>query len=227
MKKYVYSKGAELVTVETDGLGTINNFMVTGVIGENYGGLVHSGLAFKMGDEVNIAEMLNAAKRCECKVECYEGNKLIVNESVDFTSGEPAFVGEVSGLSLGVAYDEATYNAAVPASYRETYDYEASKEALPWLVAIFNRTGDAETSMSVQVFADETPLEIRNVPESVGTVNPENPTVLTTKAKSYLMFDIVKDLGILEPEKVTWFTVQCLYGGRIYAAKQYVTPGTI
>ncbi len=101
MKKYVYSKGAELVTVETDGLGTINNFMVTGVIGENYGGLVHSGLAFKMGDEVNIAEMLNAAKRCECKVECYEGNKLIVNESVDFTSGEPAFVGEVSGLSSG------------------------------------------------------------------------------------------------------------------------------
>ena len=81
--------------------------------------------------------------------------------------------------------------------------------------------------MSVQVFADETPLEIRNVPESVGTVNPENPTVLTTKAKSYLMFDIVKDLGILEPKKVTWFTVQCLYGGRIYAAKQYVTPGTI
>lgn len=227
MKKYVYSKGAELVTVETDGLGTINNFMVTGVIGENYGGLVHSGLAFKMVDEVNIAEMLNAAKRCECKVECYEGNKLIVNESVDFTSGEPAFVGEVSGLSLGVAYDEATYNAVVPASYRETYDYEASKDSLPWLVAIFNRTGDAETSMSVQVFADETPLELRNVPESVGTVNPENPTVLTTKAKSYLMFDIVKDLGILEPEKVTWFTVQCLYGGRIYAAKQYVTPGTI
>lgn len=26
MKKYVYSKGAEAVTVETDGLATINNF---------------------------------------------------------------------------------------------------------------------------------------------------------------------------------------------------------
>lgn len=227
MKKYVYSKGAELVTVETDGLGTINNFMVTGVIGENYGGLVHAGLAFKMGDEVNIAEMLNAAKRCECKVECYEGNKLIVNESADFTSGEPAFVGEVSGLSLGVAYDEATYNAVVPASYRENYDYEASKESLPWLVAVFDRTGDAETPMSVQVFADETPLELRNIPESVGTVDPANPTVLETKASSYLMFKVIKDLGILEPKKVTWFTIECLYGGRIYAARQFVTPGTI
>ena len=39
MKKYVYSKGAEAVTVETDGLATINNFMVTGLIGKNYHGL--------------------------------------------------------------------------------------------------------------------------------------------------------------------------------------------
>lgn len=227
MKKYVYSKGAESVTVETDGLGTIDNFMVTGVIGQNYGGLVHAGLNFQFGDEVSIAEMLNAAKRCQCKVECYEGNKLIVNESEDFTSGEPAFVGEVFGLGLGIAFDEDTYNAAVLASYREQYPYEASKDSLPWLVAQFERTGDEEATMEVQVFADETLLAFRSeIPESVGTLN-EDKTVLTTKAKSYLMFDIVKDLGILEPKKVTWFTVQCLYGGRIYAAKQYVTPGTI
>ena len=43
MKKYVYSKGAEAVTVETDGLATINNFMVTGLIGKNYHGLVQAG----------------------------------------------------------------------------------------------------------------------------------------------------------------------------------------
>ena len=58
MKKYVYSKGEETVTVETDGLAAINNFMVTGLIGQNYGGLVHAGLAFKMGDTVSIPEML-------------------------------------------------------------------------------------------------------------------------------------------------------------------------
>lgn len=34
MKKYVYTKGVETVTVETDGLGEINNFMVTGLIGK-------------------------------------------------------------------------------------------------------------------------------------------------------------------------------------------------
>lgn len=63
--------------------------MVTGLIGQNYGGLVHAGLAFKMGDTVSIPEMLNAAKRCECKVECYEGGTLIIDESADFTGGEP------------------------------------------------------------------------------------------------------------------------------------------
>ena len=49
MKKYVYSKGAEAVTVGTDGLATINNFMITGLIGKNYSGLVSAGLNFKIG----------------------------------------------------------------------------------------------------------------------------------------------------------------------------------
>ena len=135
MKKYVYSKGAEAVTVETDGLATINNFMVTGLIGKNYHGLVQAGLNFKMGDEVTIPMMLNAAKTCECKVECYEGNELIIDESADFTSGVPAEVGTIFGLQLGVAFNEATYYAVVPKSYTDQYDYAASKASLPWLVA--------------------------------------------------------------------------------------------
>ena len=139
MKKYVYSKGEETVTVETDGLAAINNFMVTGLIGQNYGGLVHAGLAFKMGDTVSIPEMLNAAKRCECKVECYEGGTLIIDESADFTGGEPEPKGIIFGLQLGVAYNEATYNSVVPASYVEQYPYSASKDVLPWLVAKFNK----------------------------------------------------------------------------------------
>lgn len=231
MKKYVYSKGAEAVTVETDGLATINNFMVTGLIGKNYYGLVQAGLNFKMGDEVTIPMMLNAAKTCGCKVECYEGNELIIDESADFTVGVPAEVGTIFGLQLGVAFNEATYYAVVPKSYTDKYDYAASKASLPWLVAKFKKIAadadEQETSeYQVQVFADERQLEFRGNSADLGKLSEDKKT-LTAKASNSLMFEIVKDLGILRPEMVTWFTIRFIYGGRTYEAKTYVTPGTI
>lgn len=226
MKKYVYSKGEETVTVETDGLAAINNFMVTGLIGQNYGGLVHAGLAFKMGDTVSIPEMLNAAKRCECKVECYEGGTLIIDESADFTGGEPEPKGIIFGLQLGVAYNEATYNSVVPASYVEQFPYSASKDVLPWLVAKFNKQGADDDEYQVKVWADDAQLSFKNVPESVGTVS-EDGKVLTSKMKEYIMFDIVRDLTIYNPKAVTWFTIQFIYDNRTYEAKVFVTPNTI
>lgn len=226
MKKYVYSKGEETVTVETDGLAAINNFMVTGLIGQNYGGLVHAGLAFKMGDTVSIPEMLNAAKRCECKVECYEGGTLIIDESADFTGGEPEPKGIIFGLQLGVAYNEATYNSVFPASYVEQYPYSASKDVLPWLVAKFNKQGADDDEYQVKVWADDAQLSFKNVPESVGTVS-EDSKVLTSKMKEYIMFDIVRDLTIYNPKAVTWFTIQFIYDNRTYEAKVFVTPNTI
>lgn len=226
MKKYVYSKGEETVTVETDGLAAINNFMVTGLIGQNYGGLVHAGLAFKMGDTVSIPEMLNAAKRCECKVECYEGGTLIIDESADFTGGDPEPKGIIFGLSLGVAFNEATYNSVVPASYVEQYLYSASKDSLPWLVAKFDKQGGDDDEYQVKVWADDAQLSFKNVPESVGTVSADGK-VLTSKAKEYIMFDIVRDLTIYNPKAVTWFTIQFIYDNRTYEAKVFVTPNTI
>lgn len=226
MKKYVYSKGEETVTVETDGLAAINNFMVTGLIGQNYGGLVHAGLAFKMGDTVSIPEMLNAAKRCECKVECYEGGTLIIDESADFTGGEPEPKGIIFGLQLGVAYNEATYNSVVPASYVEQYPYSASKDVLPWLVAKFNKQGADDDEYQVKVWADDAQLSFKNVPESFGTVS-EDGKVLTSKMKEYIMFDIVRGLTIYNPKAVTWFTIQFIYDNRTYEAKVFVTPNTI
>lgn len=226
MKKYVYSKGEETVTVETDGLAAINNFMVTGLIGQNYGGLVHAGLAFKMGDTVSIPEMLNAAKRCECKVECYEGGTLIIDESADFTGGEPEPKGIIFGLQLGVAYNEATYNSVVPASYVEQCPYSASKDVLPWLVAKFNKQGADDDEYQVKVWADDAQLSFKNVPESVGTVS-EDGKVLTSKMKEYIMFDIVHDLTIYNPKAVTWFTIQFIYDNRTYEAKVFVNPNTI
>lgn len=226
MKKYVYSKGEETVTVETDGLAAINNFMVTGLIGQNYGGLVHAGLAFKMGDTVSIPEMLNAAKRCECKVECYEGGTLIIDESADFTGGDPEPKGIIFGLSLGVAFNEATYNSVVPASHVEQYPYSASKDSLSWLVAKFDKQGGDDDEYQVKVWADDAQLSFKNVPESVGTVSADGK-VLTSKAKEYIMFDIVRDLTIYNPKAVTWFTIQFIYDNRTYEAKVFVTPNTI
>lgn len=226
MKKYVYSKGEETVTVETDGLAAINNFMVTGLIGQNYGGLVHAGLAFKMGDTVSIPEMLNAAKRCECKVECYEGGTLIIDESADFTGGEPEPKGIIFGLQLGVAYNEATYNSVVPASYVEQYPYSASKDVLPWLVAKFDKQGGDDDEYQVKVWADDAQLSFKNIPESVGIVSADGK-VLTSKAKEYIRFDIVRDLTIYNPKAVTWFTIQFIYDNRTYEAKVFVTPNTI
>ncbi len=226
MKKYVYSKGEETVTVETDGLAAINNFMVTGLIGQNYGGLVHAGLAFKMGDTVSIPEMLNAAKRCECKVECYEGGTLIIDESADFTGGDPEPKGIIFGLSLGVAFNEATYNSVVPASYVEQYPNSASKDSLPWLVAKFDKQGGDDDEYQVKVWADDAQLSFKNVPESVGTVSADGK-VLTSKAKECIMFDIVRDLTIYNPKAVTWFTIQFIYDNRTYEAKVFVTPNTI
>lgn len=225
MKKYVYSSATETVTVETDGLGVINNFMVTGLIGENYGGLVAAGLNFKMGDEVTIVEMLNAAKTCKCKVECYEGNKLIIDESADFSEDVPE-VGVIQALTLGVAFDEATYNSVVPSSYVEKYPYEESKGSLPWLVSQFRKSGEDESEIGVQVFANETQLEFRGNSASLGTLSEDKKT-LTVKSKNYIMFEIIKDFGILYPQEVTWFKIRMIYGGKTYEEKVYVTPDNI
>lgn len=88
MKKYIYTRGEESVIVETDGLGKVDNFMVMGIIGKNYGSLVQAGFCFRMGDEVSIASMLNMAKLCKARVDCFEGNALVEGESADYTEQE-------------------------------------------------------------------------------------------------------------------------------------------
>lgn len=89
MKKYVFTKKVDevvqMLIVETDGLGTINNFMVTGLIcpkGMTYKDIVEAGFDLKMGDSVSSAQILNVAKATGCEVRCYEGDKLIEDESL-------------------------------------------------------------------------------------------------------------------------------------------------
>lgn len=86
MKKYIFTKGEESVTVETDGLGKINDFIVTGVISTTgYSTLIREGFDFKVGDTQTMAFMQNIAKVCECSVECYEGGVLVADETNDYT----------------------------------------------------------------------------------------------------------------------------------------------
>ena len=230
MKKYVYTKGAQSVTVETDGLSGINNFMVTGLIGNSYGDIVAAGFHLQMGDSVTIAEMLNIAKACKCKVACYEGNRLLVNESADYSEGSSEPKAILSGLSLAVAHDEKSYNAVVPASYVEQYPYSESESSMPWLVAKFQKVVAAEQTagaMKVQMWADDSQLSFGGTSSNVGTVSEDKKTLTTDKASEYLMFEVKNDLGVLDPKKVTWFKIRIEFEGREYFSKAFVTPDSI
>lgn len=230
MKKYVYTKGAQSVTVETDGWGGINNFMVTGLTGHSYGDIVAAGFHLQMGDSVTIAEMLNIAKACKCKVACYEGNRLLVNESADYSEGAEEPKGIISGLSLAVAYDEKSYNAVVPASYVEQYPYSQSESSMPWLVAKLQKVVAPEQTagvMKIQMWADDSQLSFGGTSANVGTVSEDKKTLTTDKVKTSVMFEIKNDLGVLDPKKVTWFKIRIEFEGREYLAKVFVTPDSI
>ncbi len=227
MKKYVFSKLDERVTVETDGLGTINNFMITGLIGENYGNMVYAGFSFGMGDSVTIAEMLNMAKAIEAKVECYEGDKLIVDESADFTSGSGEPTEFINGLDLKVIYDEKTFKAYMPASYQEQYPWDENTAAtFPWLIATFDRTGGKDATMDITLMANDNQLSFTDIEASVGTVSEDGKT-LTTSVQHFVSFEIINELNVTTPADVTWFKIRALYSGRAYDAAVYVTPTTI
>lgn len=227
MKKYVYSKLDERVTVETDGLGTINNFMITGLIGDNYGNMVYAGFNFGMGQSVTIAEMLNMAKAIEAKVECYEGDKLIVDESADFTSGSGEPTEFINGLDLKVIYDEKTFKAYMPASYQEQYPWDENTAAIfPWLIATFDRTGDKSATMDITLMANDNQLSFTDIEASVGTVSEDGKT-LTTSVQHFVSFEIINELNVTTPADVTWFKIRALYSGRAYDAAVYVTPTTI
>lgn len=229
MKKYIYTKESESVIVETDGLGRIDNFMVTGVIGRNYSGLVQSGFFFKMGDAVSIASMLNMAKLCKAKVECFEGDVLVQDESADYVENEPELDGTIEGLSLAIVKDKATYEANMFPEYVEAHPYEEglTNNNFPWLVARFKKqTEKPDSTYQVQVLADDRVLDFVGTSANLGEISEDMKT-LTCKAKNGLSWEVVADLGIVEPKNVTWFTIRITYSGVLYEAKLNVTPDTI
>lgn len=221
MKKYVYTKGEERVTVETDGIGSINNFMVTGVIGLKPIGseLVRSGFDVKMGDSTSVASLINLAKKCECDLVVYGDNDKIDSEA------SQNFTPRLENLQLGVAYDENSYNSVVPESYRQEYDYEASKDSLPWLVMTFNKVDENNTyapkiTMNYGVSEPDTQVTFAKSCEAIGTLSNDDKVLTLDKAKNnYAMFEIKADLQISDGiETNKNFSVNVEYAGENYGA---------
>lgn len=222
MKKYVYTKGKDRVTVETDGFGSIGNFMVTGIFGDK-SKLVPLGSSLKTGDEVSVANMINIAKKCECDLVVYGSN-----DEID-TEVSQNFVPRIENLKVGIAFDEESYNSVVPKSYRDQYDYEASQDSLPWLVMTFDKVDEngkyqMELSINYGVSSLDTEASFAESCDAVGTRSEDNK-VLTLKkeTKNYVMFEVKKDLqisdGITTNKK---FGVSVKYAGENYSAETTV-----
>lgn len=229
MKKYVYTKLNESVIVETDGLGKIDRFIVTGIIGRNYSGLVQAGFNFGVGDAVSIPVMLNMAKLCKADVKCYEGSVLVVDESMDCRENEPELAGKIDGLYLSIVKDQATYEANMFPEYVAAHPYEegSTNSNFPWLVARFKKVSeDVDSTYDVQVLADDRVLDFVGTSANLGEVSSDGKT-LTCKAKNGLSWEVIGDLGIVEPKAVTRFTIRITYSGVLYEAYLQVTPETI
>ena len=88
-------------------------------------------------------------------------------------------------------------------------------------------TSASTDQQTIDIYIIDSFGQMQQLTLSFNNDNSEDKKTLTAKASNSLMFEIVKDLGILRPEMVTWFTIRFIYGGRTYEAKTYVTPGTI
>lgn len=92
----------------------------------------------------------------------------------------------------GVVTDEKSYDALVPADYREEYPYEDSKDSLPWIVIGFE---NAPVSSGKRVIITMAPTATYgDGVDKLGTVS-EDRSSLDMMAKNYVMFEVIKDLG--------------------------------
>ena len=150
---------------------------------------------------------------------------------------DPGLVGLAENLrsglrAQGVAYDEKSYTAIVPPAYVEQYPFSESESSMPWLVAKFQKVMNSEPDgeapmMEVRMWADDYQLSFGGTSSNVGTVSEDGKVLTTNKANSSLMFEVKKDLGVLDPKKVTWFRIRIDFEDRAYFAETYVTPYSI
>lgn len=94
----------------------------------------------------------------------------------------------------GIVETKEEYEKIVPSSYRDTYTYEQRMGSYPWLW--LNLTKNVEDrEFYVQVKKDGWLCKFTGTSKGLGELL-EGDTVIKSKAKNYISWEIVKDLGI-------------------------------
>ena len=95
----------------------------------------------------------------------------------------------------GIIDSEEDYNAILPASYLETYPWQAEyAEGLPWLQMNFKAFVPEGTNICIK--HDNKFCEFTNIPENIGTVSGDKKILTMKDTNEYLGFECQKDLGI-------------------------------
>ena len=170
------------------------DFTNSGIWGNN------DGAGFELSGDIN--------KTIDCQLTCPVAGQITIN--IELVDGEGLVLASkqiesyatdatpqtISKLKVELVDDEESYNAFVPASYRETYDYATSETSLPWIVAMFEKTAeDASIAISMQHGSENTNVVFAKSCEAIGTLSNEDKT-LTCTSKSYVMFEVKNDLQL-------------------------------
>ena len=147
------------------------------------------------GQSVNIGQVLKK-KSYYVRYQLNDGPGLIAREQLVDTGAA-----SISDITLRVAKDEATYNEYVDSDYRDQYDYEASKDSLPWVICSFTRPSGVNTPFDLTLKAQGAPSNVTfgGTSSKVGTVSEDGKSIKCTASK-YVMFDVVADLGLTKTD---------------------------
>lgn len=134
-------------------------------------------------------------------IKTIEDNKTLcsINERLEVSAKK-----SIKSIAAAFVHDEASYNEYVDAAYREQYDFEASKDSMPWLVVDIDKA-DAEARPQLAIKAGNAEVVFAESCDNVGSRSNENKTLtLNANVAKYAMFECIKDLQVAEPFGIKW-----------------------
>lgn len=94
--------------------------------------------------------------------------------------------------NLEIITDRVAYNRLIPSSYKEKNPYRGQKYLL------FSFKKDVEDAkFKISIIKDGQICTYKNIDEAVGTVVDEDKKILESNQRSYLIFDIYRNLQII------------------------------